>query len=150
MTAGTPRSRPVLVTVAVVLWLGLFACDLVVRLIDLPGTLSSHGPWTLLPVAIGLGVLAWFVFGALRIGRGSGRARFWMAVLGGVGAVAALMPPYGISTANGVLSAVAALLPYLPAARGFFPPRPPRAPRVAQPKVIGWDPDTGEPIHAAE
>ncbi|MCT9620135.1 MULTISPECIES: hypothetical protein [unclassified Curtobacterium] len=150
MTTGVPRSRPVLVTAAVVLWLVLFACDLVTRLVDLPGTVSSGGPWALVPVAIGLAILGWFVFGALRVGRGSGRARFWMAVLGVVGAIGALLPPYGLTTANGVLGAVAAFLPYLPAARGYFPPRQRPAARVAQPRVVGWDPDTGEPIRAAD
>ncbi|WP_416392938.1 MULTISPECIES: hypothetical protein [unclassified Curtobacterium] len=150
MTTGSPTSRPVLVTAAVVLWLVLFACDLVARLVDLPGTVSSGGPWTLVPFVVGLALLAWFVFGALRVGRGSGRARFWMAVLGVVGAIGALLPPYGLATVNGALGAVAALVPYLPAARGYFPPRPRRAPKVAQPRVVGWDPDTGEPIRAAD
>lgn len=150
MTTGAPRSRPALVTAAVVLWLALFACDLVVRLVDLPRDLGAGGFWAIVPVVIGLAFLAWFVFGALRVGRGSGRARFWMAVLGVVGVIGVLLPPYGLTTANGVLGGVAALLPYLPAARGYFPPRAPRAAKVAQPRVVGWDPDTGEPIRTAD
>ncbi|WP_144711749.1 hypothetical protein [Curtobacterium pusillum] len=150
MTTGAPRSRPVLVTVAVVLWLALFAFQFVSSLVGLTGRVRADGPLALPASVIGLAVLAWFVFGALRVGRGSGRARFWMAVLGALAVVGAASPPYGAKTVIGVLSGVAAVLPYLPAARAYFPPRPRRVRKPAEARVVGWDPDTGEPIRASE
>jgi hypothetical protein len=150
VTTGAPRSRPTLVAVAVVLWLALFAFQFVSSLVQFTGHLRADGPLAIPAAVIGAAVLAWFVFGALRVGRGSGRARFWMAVLGALALIGALSPPYGTRTVISVLTGVAAVLPYLPAARSYFPPRPQRARKAPEPRVVGWDPETGEPIRASE
>lgn len=150
MTNGVPRSRPTPVTTAVVLWLVVIAFQVVSTLVQAVHRVSTNGPWTLVPVLIVLAIWALFVFGAVRVGRGSGRARFWMAVLGVLGLLGVVLPPYGLATLAGVAGVVAAGLPYLPAARGYFPPSPTRARRTAEPRVVGWDPDTGEPIRATD
>ncbi|MGN8050341.1 hypothetical protein ACTJKO_11710 [Curtobacterium sp. 22159] len=150
MTTGAPRPRPAVVTAAVVLWLALFAFQLVSSSVQIARSVSADGPWMVLPGLVGLAFLAWFVFGAFRVGRGSGRARFWMAVLGALTVIGGFAPPYGLHTLIAVLAGVAAALPYLPAARGFFPPRVPRAAGAQAPRVVGWDPETGEPIRASD
>ncbi len=150
MTTGAPRSRPALVTAAVVLWLVVSAVQAVAHAVRIGAEARAFGPWSVIPVVLGFAVLGFFAFGALRLARGSGRARFWLAVLGALSLIGSFAPPYGLTTAEGVASALAATLPYLPAARGWFPPRPARAPKPQQPRVVGWDPETGEPIRASE
>jgi len=149
-TGAAPRSRPVLVTTAVVLWLVALVVQLVATLAQTIRNVQTDGAWAIGPMVIGLAIWGWFLFGALRMGRGSGRARFWMAVLGALGFLGACVPPYGTTTVTGVAGGVAAVLPYLPAARGYFPPRPPRTPKAPAPRVVGWDPETGEPIRATD
>lgn len=151
MTSGAPRSRPSLVTAAVVLWSAVLAVDLVRTTVQHVRDLSTQSlPATLVIAVIGLAFTGWFAFGALRIWRGSGRARFWMAVLGALSALGSIVPPYDLATVTGLLSGVAAVLPYLPGARPFFPPRQPRATKRSEQRVTGWDPDTGEPIRATD
>lgn len=150
MTTGVPRSRPTVVTAAVVLWLLVLAAQAVAHVVRSGAEVRASGPWGVVLVVVGLAVLGFFAFGAVRVGRGSGRARFWMAVLAAMSVIGSALPPYGLTTAEGVASAVAGVLPYLPSARGWFPPRAARTARSAQPRVVGWDPETGEPIRASE
>ncbi|WP_439693226.1 hypothetical protein ACRQ4B_03120 [Curtobacterium sp. SP.BCo] len=151
MITAPSRARPAVVTVAVAVWLVVFAGEFVATVVRLVRTVPTDGPWLVVPAAIGVGIGAWFAYGAIRVGRGSARARFWMAVLGAVGFVGVLIPPYDLRTVAGLAGAVAAVLPYLPSARPFFPrtgPRPTRRPR--EQRVVGWDPDTGEPVRATD
>ncbi|KTR09094.1 hypothetical protein [Curtobacterium luteum] len=150
MTTGDPRSRPTVVTAAVVLWLVVFAVQTVAHTVRIGAEARGFGPWSVVPIVLGFAVLGFFAFGALRLARGSGRARFWLAVLGAVSLIGSFAPPYGLTTAEGIASTIAAVLPYLPGARGWFPPRVRRVSRPAQPRVVGWDPETGEPIRASE
>lgn len=150
MTTGAPRSRPALVTAAVVLWLLVSAAQLIGNTLVIGRTAAQYGPWSVAGYVIGLGLIGFVAFGAIRLARGSGRARFWLAVLAAFGLLNAVVPPYGLTTAERVAAAVAGVLPYLPPARAWFPPRPARAPKAQQPRVVGWDPETGEPIRASE
>lgn len=150
MTTGAPRSRPSVVTAAVLLWLVVFAVQTVAHAARIGAEARGFGPWSVVPIVLGFAVLGFFAFGALRLARGSGRARFWLAVLGAVSLIGSFAPPYGLTTAEGIASTIAAVLPYLPSARGWFPPRAARALRAAPPRVVGWDPETGEPVRASE
>ncbi|WP_022904101.1 hypothetical protein [Curtobacterium sp. B8] len=150
MTTGARRSRPALVTAAVVLWLVVCAVQLVGQALMIGRTAALYGPWFVVVYVVGFGLIGFVVFGAVRLARGSGRARFWLAVLAALGLLGAVVPPYGLTTAERVAAALAGVLPYLPPARAWFPPRPARAPKAQQPRVVGWDPDTGEPVRASE
>lgn len=150
MTTVAQRSRPALVTVAVVLWLLVLALQVVVTVVQVAGAVRADGAWVVVPAAIGVGLCVWFASGALRVGRGSARARFWMAVLGVLGFIGGLVPPYDARVVTGVLFGVAAVLPYLPSARPFFPRSAPRGASAPARRVVGWDPETGEPIRATD
>ncbi|MFJ4220437.1 hypothetical protein [Curtobacterium luteum] len=150
MTTGAPRSRPALVTAAVVLWLVVCAVQLVGHALVIGRTAAQYGPWSVVGYVLGFGLIGFVVFGAVRLARGSGRARFWLAVLATLGLLGAVVPPYGLTTAERVAAALAGVLPYLPPARAWFPPRPARAAKAQQPRVVGWDPETGEPVRASE
>lgn len=150
MTTGAPRSRPALVTAAVVLWLVVCAVQLVGHALVIGRTAALHGPWSVVGYILGFGLIGLVVFGVLRLAGGSGRARFWLAVLAALGVIGAVAPPYGLTTAERVAAALAAVLTYLPPARAWFPPRARRVRKPAQPRVVGWDPDTGEPVRASE
>lgn len=148
----TTRTRPVLVTVAVAAWLVVAVVNVVAsvaRALVAVASGSESPAWILVPSAVGVVLWALFAWGALRLATGSARARFWLAVFGALGFLGAAAPPYGLGTVNGILLGAAAVLPYLPPSRPFFPrtQRPAEPAEPAEPRVVGWDPDTGEPIH---
>ncbi|PZF31192.1 hypothetical protein [Curtobacterium sp. MCPF17_051] len=146
------RTRPRVVTIAVALWWA----SVIIRLVAAaPGIVVSlrEAGGAIIGASIGLlFVLAWsalFVWLATRMGRGSGNARLWLAIIAGLTACSAV---FTIATdgadwglVDAVCIVVAAVLSYLPSARPFFPLEE-RRPRAVEPRTIGWDPTTGERI----
>jgi hypothetical protein len=144
----TTRTRPVLVTIAVGAWLVVAVVNVVASMARALVAIASGADLpvgTIVQAVVALALWALFAWGALRLAKGSSRARFWLAVFGALGFLGAVAPPYGLGTVNGVLLGAAAVLPYLPASRPFFP-RTVRAAKSAGPRTLGWDPETGEPI----
>jgi hypothetical protein len=146
------RTRPRVVTIAVALWwasviisLGAAAPGMVVSMREAGGAIIGASLGLVL-------VLAWsalFVWLATRMGRGSGNARLWLAIIAGLTACSEVLTiaTDGVdwSLVDAFCVVVAAVLSYLPSARPFFP-RDARRPRAAEPRTIGWDPTTGERI----
>jgi len=142
---ATTTTRPVLVTVAVVLWLVVAVVGAVRTAASVLVSVGTDGPWIVVPGVVTVAVWVALAWGATRLARGSARARFWLAVFGALAFLSAAAPPYGLNTVNGGLLGAAALLPYLPASRPFFP-RTLRPVRPEERRVVAWDPETGEPI----
>jgi hypothetical protein len=149
----TEVPRPRVVTIAVVLWWAVCASQLgfgVAAVIHAGGSVASEIAFSVLTV----GWTLWVAWGALRLGRGSGRARFWLAVVGALSVLSVIVALFSGPPAFGHLESlaagVAAMLPYLPAARPFFPRAASRRKRPPEPVIVGWDPNTGEPIRASE
>ncbi|MBT1676681.1 hypothetical protein [Curtobacterium aurantiacum] len=148
----TQRTRPRVVTIAVTLWWVSVAVSLVVAAPGIVESVRSAGG-AILGASVGLVVvLAWsalLVWLASRMGRGSGTARLWLAIVAGIAACnsGADVPAVGVDwrLLPAVCVIVAAVLSYLPSARPFFP-REERRARAAEPRTIGWDPTTGERI----
>jgi len=147
-----PRTRPRVVTVAVALWWASVIISLVAAAPGIVVSMREAGG-AIIGASLGLVlVLAWsalFVWLATRMGRGSGNARLWLAIIAGLSACSTVfsIATDGVdwSLADAVCIVVAAVLSYLPSARPFFP-RDERRPRSAGPRTIGWDPTTGERI----
>jgi hypothetical protein len=147
-----PRTRPRVVAIAVALWWASVIISLVAAVPGIVVSMCEAGG-ALIGASVGLVfVLAWsalFVWLATRMGRGSGNARLWLAIIAGLTACGTVLtivtdgPDWGI--VNAVCVVAAAVLSYLPSARPFFP-REERRPRPAEPRTIGWDPMTGERI----
>jgi hypothetical protein len=146
------RTRPRVVTIAVALWWASVIISLVAASPGIVVSLREAGG-AIIGASLGLlFVLAWsalFVWLATRMGRGSGNARLWLAIIAGLTACSAVITiaTDGVdwSLADAVCIVVAAVLSYLPSARPFFP-REERRPRAAEPRTIGWDPTTGDRI----
>jgi hypothetical protein len=146
------RTRPRVVTIAVTLWWASVIISLVAAAPGIVVSLREAGG-AIIGASLGLlFVLAWsalFVWLATRMGRGSGNARLWLAIIAGLTACSAVITiaTDGVdwSLADAVCIVVAAVLSYLPSARPFFP-REERRPRAAEPRTIGWDPTTGDRI----
>jgi hypothetical protein len=146
------RTRPRVVTIAVALWWASVIISLVAAAPGIVVSLREAGG-AIIGASLGLlFVLAWsalFVWLATRMGRGSGNARLWLAIIAGLTACSAVITiaTDGVdwSLADAVCIVVAAVLSYLPSARPFFP-REERRPRAAEPRTIGWDPTTGDRI----
>ncbi|MBT1674217.1 hypothetical protein [Curtobacterium flaccumfaciens] len=146
------RTRPRVVTIAVAFWWASVIISLVAAAPGIVVSLREAGG-AIIGASVGLVfVLAWsalFVWLATRMGRGSGNARLWLAIIAGLTACSEVItiatdgPDWGI--VNAVCVVAAAVLSYLPSARPFFP-REERRPRAAEPRTIGWDPTTGERI----
>jgi hypothetical protein len=150
------RTRPRVVTIAVALWWASVIISLVAAAPGIVVAMREAGG-AIIGASLGLVlVLAWsalFLWLATRMGRGSGNARFWLAIIAGLSACSTVFA-IAIATAtdgvdwsliHAVCVVVAAVLSYLPSARPFFP-RDERRPRSAEPRTIGWDPTTGERI----
>lgn len=147
-----PRTRPRVVTIAVALWWASVIISLVAAT---PGIVVSvrEAGGAIIGASLGLlFVLAWsalFVWLATRMGRGSGNARLWLAIIAGLTACSEVITiatdGVGWNLVDTVCVVVAAVLSYLPSARPFFP-REERRSRAAEPRTIGWDPTTGERI----
>lgn len=146
------RARPRVVTIAVALWWASVIISLVAAAPDIVVSMREAGG-AIIGASLGLILaLAWsalFVWLATRMGRGSGNARLWLAIIAGLTACGAVLTfvTDGVdwSLVYAVCFVVAAVLSYLPSARPFFP-RDERRPRAAEPRTIGWDPTTGERI----
>lgn len=146
------RTRPRVVTIAVALWWASVIISLVAAAPGIVVSMREAGG-AIIGASLGLVlVLAWsalFVWLATRMGRGSGNARLWLAIIAGLAACSAVfaIATDGVdwSLVDAVCVVVAAVLSYLPSARPFFP-RDERRPRSAEPRTIGWDPTTGERI----
>lgn len=147
--------RPRVVAVAALLWWASLIPSVVVLIVR---TVSELLAGELVVGVVGFVVvfgccflLAWLV---LRMARGSGRARFWLAVLAAFGVVGIVIALFTGNVTIRVLEplagAVGSALTYLPVARPFFPKAPPRVRRPSEPAIVGWDPDTGEPVRATE
>ncbi|MCS6570115.1 hypothetical protein NYQ35_15015 [Curtobacterium flaccumfaciens pv. flaccumfaciens] len=146
------RTRPRVVTIAVALWWASVVISLVAAAPGMVVSMREAGG-AIIGASLGLViVLAWsalFLWLATRMGRGSGNARLWLAIIAGLSACSTV---FAIATdgvdwsfIEAVCVVVAAVLSYLPSARPFFP-RDERRPRSAEPRTIGWDPTTGERI----
>lgn len=146
------RTRPRVVTIAVALWWASVIISLVAAAPGMVVSMREAGG-TIIGASLGLViVLAWsalFVWLATRMGRGSGNARLWLAIIAGLTACSEVLTiaTDGVdwSLVDAFCVVVAAVLSYLPSARPFFP-RDARRPRAAEPRTIGWDPTTGERI----
>jgi FtsH-binding integral membrane protein len=149
--AGT-TTRPTAVTVAAAIWWVVSAIP-VVSLVPLVAAQTWQDSAAVMGdamfVVFVLAFTALCVWLSLRMARGSGTARLWLAVFAAFGAVNVVL---GVLT--GTLSwrllepaalVVAAVLSYLPSVRPFFPAVE-RRPRTPEPRTIGWDPTTGERI----
>lgn len=94
-------------------------------------------------------VTLFFAWLALRMWRGSANARLWLAIIASIGVVSMVIglvtTPPAWAFLEPLALAVAAVLSYLPSARGWFP-KAERRPRRVEPKTLGWDPETGERI----
>ena len=139
-------TRPVLVTVAVAVWLVESAVRIVSAVARGVVEAQDDGWSAIVPVVIAVVIWLALAWGATRLAKGSSRARFWMAVLGALAFIGSVLPPYGVASAGGVLLGIAAVLPYLPPSRPFFPRTARGAARAPEPRIVGWDPETGEPI----
>jgi hypothetical protein len=100
---------------------------------------------------VGLAWLAFLTWGTWRMGRGSDRARFWLTLWAALGVLSLFgMVVSHDATVPGVsqivLAVAAMVFVRLPSARPFFPHTPRGVRRPAEPRTIGWDPDTGERI----
>ncbi|PYY63181.1 hypothetical protein DEJ17_01415 [Curtobacterium sp. MCSS17_011] len=153
MAQQTERcTRPRVVTIAVALWWASVIISLVAAAPGIVVSLREAGGG-IIGASLGLVlVLAWsalFLWLATRMGRGSGSARLWLAIIAALTACSAVITiaTDGVdwSLVDAVCIVVAAVLSYLPSARPFFP-REERRPRAAEPRTIGWDPTTGERI----
>ena len=151
-TTADTGGRPTVVTVAVVIWWVVVAVQAVMVVVGIV-RLDREDP-ALLPAGIvgavlGIGIGVFLAWGALRMARGSGTARFWLALLSAsaavnlVIAVVATEPSWTEATALAIVAA--AVLSYLPSARPWVPSSE-RSPRRVEPRTIGWDPQTGERI----
>ncbi|WP_182066841.1 hypothetical protein [Curtobacterium sp. ME12] len=146
------RMRPRVVTIAVALWWASVIISLVAAAPGIVVSMREAGG-AIIGASLGLlFVLAWsalFVWLATRMGRGSGNARLWLAIIAGLTACSAVVTIVTGGADWGLVDAVcivvAAVLSYLPSARPFFP-REERRPRAAEPRTVGWDPTTGERI----
>ncbi|PZE67700.1 MULTISPECIES: hypothetical protein [unclassified Curtobacterium] len=146
------RTRPRVVTIAVALWWASVIISLVAAAPGMVVSMREAGG-AIIGASLGLViVLAWsalFVWLATRMGRGSGNARLWLAIIAGLTACSEVLTiaTDGVdwSLVDAFCVVVAAVLSYLPSARPFFP-RDARRPRSAEPRTIGWDPTTGERI----
>ncbi|MCS6558878.1 hypothetical protein NYQ31_10760 [Curtobacterium flaccumfaciens] len=146
------RTRPRVVTIAVALWWASVIISLVAAGPGMVVSMREAGG-AIIGASLGLVlVLAWsalFVWLATRMGRGSGNARLWLAIIAGLTACSEVLTiaTDGVdwSLVDAFCVVVAAVLSYLPSARPFFP-RDARRPRAAEPRTIGWDPTTGERI----
>ncbi|MBF4606390.1 hypothetical protein [Curtobacterium sp. VKM Ac-1393] len=144
--------RPTIVTVAVVIWWVTTLLRLVVSVPTFVEALRTAGGGfvgTLLGVLLGLGWSALILWLASRMARGSGTARLWLAIIAGFTIVNVA---FGVADGaafwvllSPVAVVVAVVLSYQPSVRAFFPKAERRA-RAAQPRTLGWDPDTGERI----
>lgn len=146
------RTRPTAVTIAVALWWVAIAVHLVVAVVGVTEVGRDTGGAVVGLVAGLVVISAWsalFVWLAARMARGSGTARLWLAIVGGLTACGTLLtittdgPNWGL--VDGMCIVAATVLSYLPSARPFFP-RGERRGRAAEPRTIGWDPTTGERI----
>lgn len=146
------NERPTAVTVAVAIWWVVSAIP-VVALVPLVAEWSRQDSAAI----VGGGLFVVFVLAfsslcvwlTLRMARGSGTARLWLAIFAAFGAVNLV-----IGLLTGTLSwrlaepaalVVAAVFTYLPSVRPFFP-KAERRRRPPEPRTIGWDPTTGERI----
>lgn len=151
-TAQRTGQRPIVVTVAVAIWwvvLAVRILSVVVRVVQQDAEDPGMLPAALVGGVLGVALSVFLAWVALRMGRGSDTARIWLAVLAALAVVSGV-----VSVATGTLTwgvldpaalGVAAVLSYLPSARPWFP-RFERRPRQAEPRTIGWDPQTGERI----
>lgn len=153
MGSDAPQHRrPTVVTIAVVIW---WVTTLVQLGVSVPSFVAGLRAGGAVPAGALLGilvVLAWsalLVWLATRMARGSGTARLWLAI---IAAFAIVNVAFGL--ADGAASwalldpiavVVAVVLSFLPSARWFFPKAERRA-RAAQPRTLGWDPETGDRI----
>ncbi|WIB31254.1 hypothetical protein [Curtobacterium sp. MCSS17_005] len=152
MAQQTEQRMPRVVTIAVALWWASVIISLVAAAPGIVVSMREAGG-AIIGASLGLVlVLAWsalFVWLAARMGRGSGNARLWLAIIAGLTACSAAfaIATDGVdwSLVDAVCTVVAAVLSYLPSARPFFPCEE-RRPRAAEPRTIGWDPTTGERI----
>lgn len=151
-TADDTGGRPTVVTVAVAIWwvvLAVQAVMLAVRIVRMDREDPALLPAGIVGAVLGIGFGVFLAWGTLRMARGSGTARFWLALLSAsaavnlVIAVVAAEPSWTAATAVAIVAA--AVLSYLPSARPWFPPSE-RRPRRVEPRTIGWDPQTGERI----
>lgn len=151
-TVQRAGQRPTVVTAAVAIWWVVLAVRIVSVVVGVV-RLDQEDP-ALLPAGIvggvlGVGFSVFLAWVALRMARGSGNARFWLALIAAIAAVNAVIavvatdPDWTILEPIAIV--VAAVLTYLPAARPWFP-KVERRPRRAEPRTIGWDPQTGERI----
>ncbi|WP_144761337.1 hypothetical protein [Curtobacterium sp. 9128] len=151
-----PRPRAVLVA-AVLWWLSLvpsvvFVAVQMVRLAArrVPGA----GATDVISGLVVLGVTVFIGWVVLRMSRGSRTARFWLAVLAGIGVLSVVIElatgTATIRVLEPVAAGVASALTFLPSVRPHFPKPPPRQRRAPERKVVAWDPNTGEPIRASE
>jgi len=146
------NERPTAVTVAVAIWWVVSAIPVVALGVVIAGWGREDAA-----AIVGEGLFVVFVLAfsslcvwlSLRMARGSGTARVWLAVFAALGGLNVV-----IGLATGTLSwrlaepaalVVAAVLTYLPSARPFFP-KTERRRRPPEPRTIGWDPTTGERI----
>lgn len=145
-------ARPVVVTIAVVIWWAALGFRLLASIPGLVAGLSETGGQlvgTIVAIVVVVGILGLLAWGVWRMGRGSGTARLCFAVLAVLGASTSVIvvltggPPWGLL--ESVVLVGAAVLTYLPSARVWFP-KAERRPRRVEPKTVGWDPETGERI----
>ncbi|MBE7162877.1 MAG: hypothetical protein INR72_16680 [Williamsia herbipolensis] len=146
-------TRPSVVTAAVMLWWVVAVASVVGGVI---GEIRMADDMRMVGLVAVVLTLAWWwfvVYGSRRLAAGSGTARFWLAVLAavaGIGdAVGVVVDPLTPWALTPLAMVVAAVLTYLPSARPFFPKTIRTARRQDRP-IVGWDPNTGEPIRASE
>jgi hypothetical protein len=144
--------RPTVVTVAVAIWwtvLAVRTVEVVVGIVRLDREDPALVPAGLVGAVLGIGFCALLAWGALRTARGSGTARFWLALVSAFAVLNVVIAVFAAEPSWTVLEplalGVAAVLTYLPSARPWFP-RAERRPRRVEPRTIGWDPQTGERI----
>lgn len=142
------RTRPTVVTIASAIWCAVVLVRLgflVVAVLNTDGELAV----ALVGAFIGLAFAALFVWLAIRMARGSGSARLWLAIVAGFAVVNTVVGLVLGAGAVGFLYPIAlvaaTVLSYLPSTRGFFP-KTERRVRPAEPRTVGWDPATGERI----
>ncbi|MGU3409461.1 hypothetical protein ACLBWP_05085 [Microbacterium sp. M1A1_1b] len=151
--APTTTARPTVVTIAAAIWWVETVVRLAVGVPRLLVSLGTEDTGLLVATVVGgvlfLALTLFFGWLALRMWRGSGTARLWLAIIAGLGVVSTLIglvtTPPDWSLLEPIALAAAAVLSYLPSARGWFP-KAERRPRRVEPKTLGWDPETGERI----